>query len=200
MISAIILAAGLSRRMGSHKMLLPYGGASVIATVAEQVVASPVDETIVVVGHRGGDVARQLKDAPVRIVENPEYAKGMLSSVRRGVAAASAQATALMMVLGDQPTLQSSAIERLIAHYRAVEARIVAPSYNGRRGHPLIFDAAYREEILTRFDEVGLRGLMRAHPGAVSVLEVAQSEVLEDLDTPEDYQAALRRLEEKETG
>ena len=233
MIHAVILAAGLSRRMGAQKLLLPYAGRTLIGQVAGQVAASGVDRIVAVV--RGGDspagraeeVAEALANLGVgrlEIAVNPDADADMLSSVRCGLRALPGDCEGFLVVLGDQPTITAGLIDRMIAVFRAPAVgrdsanrsgessragapstakppataapraaghSIVVPAHKGRRGHPILFAACCRREVLTGLDGVGLRGLLAAHPEDVLELPEAAPAILADLDWPEDYRRAL---------
>ena len=197
MICAVVLAAGLSRRMGAQKLLLPFGGKTVVAHIVDQILASAVDEVHIVVGHEGRRVSRELSDRRVSVVTNPDYKSGMLSSVRCGLAALGQECRAVLVALGDQPSVTSKLIDRMVQSFAATQKQILVPFYDGRRGHPVLFSQAYRDEILTQYDDVGLRGFLRAHPDEVFELSVSSSAVLSDMDCPEDYQRELALIEKK---
>ena len=188
MISALILAAGQSRRMGVPKLLLPLGVHPLIARVADAVLASSVHETCVVVGPDSAGIRQALAVRAVRFVVNPHPDEGMLSSVRCGLRAVSPATKAVLVVLGDQPGLTTAIINRLFEVSRVGGKGLVLPTHGGQRGHPLLLDLRYREEILHGYDQTGLRGLLQAHPDAVTEVEMPSPAVLEDMDTPEDYQ------------
>ncbi len=197
MICAVVLAAGLSRRMGVQKLMLPFAGKTVVAHIVDQIIGSAVDEVHIVVGHEGRRVARELSDRRVCIVTNPDFESGMLSSVRCGLAALDQQCRAVLVALGDQPSVTSELIDRMIRSFAETEKQILVPFHDGRRGHPVLFSADYRDEILTRHDDVGLRGLLQAHREDVFELNVSDSSVLSDMDYPEDYQRELALIEKK---
>lgn len=183
--------------METQKLLLPFAGRTVIGHVAAQLLRSAVNDVLVVTGHEGHRVAAALEGAAVRIVPNPGYWEGMLSSVRTGVEAAPESWRGIMVVLGDQPSLQTSVVDALAAHFARHEDGIVLPTFEGKRGHPLVFSARFREEVLTEFDEEGLRGLLNAHPRSVHEWPVDTDTVLDDMDYPEDYRRELRALKER---
>ncbi len=199
MICAIVLAAGLSRRMGVQKVLLPFGGKAVIAHIVDQLLASTIDEVYVVTGHQAERISGELSDRAVSIVNNPDYESGMLSSVRRGLRALPEQCRAVLVALGDQPSITSKLVDRMLQSFCAAEKRILVPCYDGKRGHPIVFSELYRAEILTHYDDMGLRGLLHAHPGEVCELTVSTSAVLSDMDVPQDYQRELAAMEENAT-
>lgn len=115
----------------------------------------------------------------------------MLSSVRCGILGLPAGCSGAMVVLGDQPSITPQLIRELLRHFDRDARGIIVPTYDGRRGHPLLLSASYFEEVLTRFDEVGLRGLLAAHPADVREVPTA-CRVIDDMDTPHDYARELR--------
>jgi molybdenum cofactor cytidylyltransferase len=192
MICAIVLAAGRSRRMGVQKLLLDYGGKSVISRIVEQLLDSVIDEVYVVVGHDRDRVAEESRG--VSVVFNEDYKTGMLSSVRCGLRAIPETCRAVLVVLGDQPTITSKLVDEIVRAYAATEKGIVVPTYAGSRGHPLIISTRYRDRILTGYDDVGLRGLLHEHPGDVFELAVSTPHVCMDMDEPSDYSRAVDAL------
>ncbi len=197
MICAIVLAAGESRRMGSHKLLLPFGSTTIIAHIVDQLLRSAVSKVLVVVGHDEQRVADQLSGSSVEIVTNPNYKAGMLSSVRCGLQALPQECEAVLVALGDQPAVTSELVDEMARSFSATDKGILVPVYRGRRGHPLLFSGHYRDEILTHYDDVGLRGLMRTHPDDILDMDVSTPAVLSDMDYPEDYRRELESLDDK---
>ena len=112
----------------------------------------------------------------------------MLSSVRCGIRALPPDCQTALVARGDQPMIDTPLIDHLIAAFAATDKQILIPLHQGQRGHPLLFSRCYFDEILTRFDDVGLRGLLRAHPQDILELKVSTPSVLADIDRPEDYQ------------
>ena len=195
MISAIILAAGRSRRMGVQKLLMPFGGRTVIGHIAGEILRSPVDRTFVVVGQDAARIAEALAGLPLTLVTNADAEGEMLSSVRCGLRALPPDCEAVLVALGDQPTLTSDLVGRMIRAFRDEGRGIVVPVYGGRPGHPVLFSVRYRQEVLTGYDDVGLRGVRRAHPDDVFELRVTTSGVLADMDYPEDYRQELAKFQ-----
>jgi molybdenum cofactor cytidylyltransferase len=191
---AIVLAAGASSRMGTQKLLLPFGGKTVIAHVVEQVLASSIDEIYVVVGHQKELVSKELSVLQVHIVENPDYKSGMLSSVRYGLSAVPQKCQSVLVALGDQPSITTALIDQMVRSFASTKKRILVPMYRRKRGHPLLFSATYRNEIMSSFDDVGLRGLLRVHDEDVYEMNVSSPAVLSDMDYPEDFQRELERF------
>ena len=195
--TAIVLAAGESRRMGALKPLLPFGSSTVLQTVVRSLKASPVSRVRVVLGHRADEIAAVLVDEGVEIVRNPRYAKGMLTSIQAGLAGAPVGTEWAVIALGDQPSLRADVVSLLLAEAeRGLEAgqSLVVPSYGGRRGHPLVIHARHFGEISELSPEVGLRELMQRHPDRIRHVVVPDEGVLRDMDTPEEYQRELARL------
>lgn len=199
-VSAIVVAAGLSSRMGQNKLLLPFDGRTVIEHIVSVLLASPVDEVLVVTGHQHEALAQRLAAWPARLVFNPDYAQGeMLSSVQAGLRAAAAAAA--LLALGDLPTLQPDVIARIVAAYRLGLGSIVFPSYQMRRGHPLLVDRSHWAAILALGGEQNLRAYFRSVPAGIHHVAVDSPAVLHDMDTPEQYQRVLaEQARRRETG
>jgi molybdenum cofactor cytidylyltransferase len=195
MICAVVLAAGLSRRMGVQKLLLPFSGKTVIAHIVDQLLASTVDEIHVVAGHQAERISAELSGRALSVVKNPDYKSGMLSSVRQGLASLPEKCRAVMVVLGDQPSVTTELVDKMLQAFAATEKSILVPLYEGKRGHPILFCSLYRDEILTHYDDVGLRGLLHSHPGDIYELTVSDASVLCDMDYPEDYRRELGSYE-----
>lgn len=192
MISAILLAAGESRRMGQFKQLLPLGDKSFVEHCVDNLLASCVDEVIIVTGHREFEVRRAVADRPVRFAHNADYRAGMASSIKCGVRSLSENARAFVLALVDQPQIGSDVIDLVIEAYDKEPALIVIPAYAGKNGHPILLDLSLKEEIL-RFDpEQGLRQVVRAHRDQVTRVEMTSRSILEDFDLPEDYERVLK--------
>lgn len=209
MICAIVLAAGRSSRMGVQKLLLPFGppprrasgdagagGKTVILRIVDQLLASTVDKVFVVTGHEPERITKELSGKSVSIVHNTDYDSGMLSSVRCGLRALPERCRVVLVAIGDQPSISTELVDLMIRSFSATEKKILVPCYEGKRGHPLLFSALYHDEILTRYDDVGLRGLLHAHPDEVFELTVSTSSVLSDMDYPDDYQRELTAVNE----
>jgi molybdenum cofactor cytidylyltransferase len=171
--------------MGAQKLLLPLGDRPVIAHIVDEVLRSPVDRVFVIVGLDGARVAEALAGRRVEFATNPDPEGEMLTSIRCGLRAMPEDCAAVLMVLGDQPGVTADVI--------ASGRGIVAPIYKGKRGHPLLFAMRYRDELLNQYDDVGLCGLLRAHPEDVFEVEIPAPSVIEDMDLPEDYERETKR-------
>ena len=196
MICGIVLAAGSSRRMGVQKLLLPFGGKTVITHIVDQLLESSIDRVHVVVGNQAERVSREISDRPVSIVINANYESGMLSSVRCGLQSLPRQCRTVLVALGDQPSMTSELINQMLHSFRASEKSILVPLYKGRRGHPILFSIVHRDNVLTHYDDVGLRGLLHSHPDDVYELTVSTSSVLMDMDYPADYRRELMSFDQ----
>ena len=192
MIGAVILAAGRSRRMGRNKMLLPYGASTVLETIVKEVTACPaVAEVVVVTGHESDRIAALLASYPVRCTFNPAYARAeMLVSLQVGVRALSAATQAALVVPGDHPRLRRAVIQRVVEAYQA--GAIVIPSYRMKRGHPILIDRAWWDDLLALPETATLRDFIRAHEDHIQYVVVDTDSVLKDVDTPEEYSDLLK--------
>ncbi|HYX42610.1 MAG TPA: nucleotidyltransferase family protein [Pyrinomonadaceae bacterium] len=187
MIAAILLAAGRSRRMGAFKPLLPFGGRTVLEACVANLRAAGVVEIVVVVGHRGDEVRARLQDQALRFAVNEAVASEMSVSIARGVAQLSDGAQAVLIALGDQPAVTPEVIRRVLETRAETGARLVVPEYEGRGGHPVLIDLAYRDELLNLDPARGLRALFDAHRDEVRRVPVASAYITRDMDTWADY-------------
>lgn len=192
MIWALILAAGESKRMGKPKLLLPFGEKTIIETVIGNVVKSGVDKVLVVLGSDRKKIEKKIRDYPVKIIVNPHYVRGMLSSVQEGFHALPQEARAVLVVLGDQPAVSSDIINEIIEAFQRTGKGIVVPVYKGNRGHPVLIDMKYRDEVEKLSPEVGLRGIVYNHPEDVLEVQVETPGILQDIDNAGDYRRELK--------
>ncbi len=193
-ISGIILAAGLSTRMGEPKQLLPFGDSTIIETVIDNLLGSKLNEVIVVVGHEAERVQAHIRHKPIEIAFNPDYQEGMLTSAQCGVGAISASADAFAITLVDLPLITPDLVNLVIDTYVQTEGGIAVPSYNYRRGHPVIFDRHYAADILALDeDSGGVRSLFKKYADDIHYVTVDTDQVLMDIDYRTDYEEALRK-------
>jgi len=197
MICAVVLAAGQSLRMGVQKLLLPFAGTTVIGHIVGQIVRGPVDHTIVVVGADRQLVIDAVDGLGAAIAVNPDVGADMLSSVRCGLRALPERCSAVLVALGDQPSITTSLVEELVAAFGDSAWPIVVPVHQGKRGHPMLISMRYRQEILMKYDDVGLRGLLADHPQDIFQLPVTTQGVLDDMDRPEDYRREISRQRQR---
>ncbi len=191
----IVLAAGLSSRLGRNKLLLPMGLKPIIVWTTENALASPLDEVIVVTGHQHLAVEEVVGHFPVRTVYNPDYAKGQSTSLIAGVRAASPWTECFVFFLGDQPLIGPETVMPLLNRFRQTDALLVVPEFAGKRGNPVVVSTKLRKELLSLTGDAGARGLLEAHADAVETVEVFDPAVRMDVDREEDYDACLKVFE-----
>ena len=191
-IAAIILAAGQSRRMGQiNKLLAQIDGQAMVNRVVAAVRASRAGPILVVVGHEADKLRAAIGNDNVRFVENPDYAKGLSTSLARATAALDRNVDGVVVCLGDMPRVSAAAIDRLIAAFDPLEGRaICVPTYNGKRGNPMIFAQRFFDEVRDISGDLGARQLTGAYPDLTCEVEMAEDGVLLDIDTP----SALSRI------
>ena len=195
MISAVILAAGESRRMGKqNKLLLPVGGEALLVKLVKSVCDSDVGQVLVVIGHEAEKIRRELNNFPLSFVYNPNFSEGMTTSIKSGVKEVSPDCDGYMICLADMPFINTSEINKLIHAYaqnRIKEKRlIVIPVYQGHRGNPVLFSTEFREDILEHKMEYGCKGVIMKNFESVKEIEMDDDSMLLDVDTLEDYQRA----------
>ena len=183
MISAIILAAGESKRMGKSKQLIPFGRSTILEETVNNMLNSKVSEVIVVLGSRADEVTEKIAFKPVKTVVNPDYQQGMSTSVIAGLRLIDSSALAVMIALGDQPLINSQAINRLIEEFCNHDKGIAIPTYQGRRGHPVIFAIRYKGELLRLKGDIGGREIIDRHPDDVLEVAVNCEGICIDIDT-----------------
>lgn len=189
-VSAVVLAAGLSTRMGEQKLLLPIDTRPMIRHVVEAALRSSVDEVIIVVGPRSEDLLGLLLGLRVKTVENPDPARGMSSSLQCGLRAVRSDCGAVVFLLGDQPFVTGEVIDLLVARFRERPALIVRPAIDGRPVHPVLMASVLFPEILEQSGDVGGREVIARHSDEVELVCVDDRLVGLDVDTAEDYEAA----------
>ena len=201
MVSAVVLAAGMSTRMGRNKLLLTFRDKPLVVHAVDTLLASKAGEIIVVLGHESEKIWDQLEDyagqAPnggqrrrVRLVKNADYRDGLSTSVRAGVEAVSRETGAIMIYLADQPLLEPADVDRIIAAFTTAKAEdkmIVVPFFNGERGNPVILDASLRDSILGIVGDVGCKGVIKRYPEKVYAIEMENDHVVRDVDDVQAY-------------
>jgi len=190
MVVGIVLAAGMSTRMGRPKQLLPLGGRPALAWIVD-ILAARLDQVVVVLGHRAEEIAAAVADCGVTLAMNENYRQGMLSSVQCGLRAV--VDVDYLICLGDQPQLAGSVVEQVLQASTTADRGMVIPTYEGKRGHPIYLRSKYRREVLDLSLDGGLNRLMQRHPDDVLEVAVAEDGILEDMDTPADYQHQLKK-------
>lgn len=187
---AIILAAGESRRMGEPKQLLPFAGKTMLECVLDAFTTPRVDQILVVLGHRAEQIARRICSSGATIVANKMHKRGMFSSVQAGLRAVPPSAKLVLLGLGDQPRLKRATVDKLVSGF---PGKILIPTFNGRQGHPLLFEARYIPEILALDESLTLKHFLANHPDEITRRVVDDEGVLVDIDDRASYERELRR-------
>jgi molybdenum cofactor cytidylyltransferase len=197
MIVGIILSAGESKRMGTPKQLLPWGKSIILQQVIDNTSASRLGKVLLVLGYRAEDIADKISlSSKTSIVVNHDFKTGMSSSVKCGISHAPVDADAFMLLLGDQPFIGSGIINQLIDCYRTGKHGIIVPVYGGQRGHPVIFDSYYKQELLAISDQ-GAKEVTERHNEDIVEVHVESADVLADIDTPQEYESARKQAEKR---
>jgi molybdenum cofactor cytidylyltransferase len=191
----IILAAGESKRMGFPKMLLTFNGKTMIENVISNVKGSDIENIIVVLGADREVIAETITHLQLKCCFNDSYKKGMLSSVQCGFKDLPSDFKAVLIFQGDQPLITPREINRVIEAYNLSGKGIVIPVHNKMRGHPLLIDRKYRDEIEKLDSRDGLRSLAYRFSDDVMEVETDDPGILRDFDTNEDY---LKEINQKQ--
>ena len=189
-VAAIVLAAGMSSRMapmGQHKVLLPWtNGKTIIEHIIDQLTLARIDHITVITGNRADEVGALAKARGADVVYNPDYQAGeMLSSLKVGLKAQPSTMAAAMIVLGDQPRIQPKIVGQVTMAYAEGKGDLIAPSYQMRRGHPILIDRRYWRELLALPEHAAPRDVISKH--TVTYINVDNDSILNDVDTPQDY-------------
>ncbi len=195
-IPTVILAAGASRRLGRPKQLLEVGGKPLIWHVATRALASTCDGVFAVLGYQADAMREALSDLPVEIVLNPDFADGMSTSLRAGVAALPDDADAFVVLLGDQPEVDPAAISAVIAARRNTGAPVVRTRYGAQPSNPVLFGLETFAELRMLRGDVGGRSVVRAYRDRLVEVRAAADTPPEDVDTEEAYRALLARWQD----
>jgi molybdenum cofactor cytidylyltransferase len=192
-ISAVLIAAGESTRMGRPKPLLPWHGVPLVEYQTAALVGAGVTEVVVVVGHQHELVAPHVRGPGVRHVVNRDYRLGKTGSIKAGARSVDAEAAVILLLAVDQPR-PSEIISTVVDAHLQADALVTSPRYEGRGGHPLVFSADLRGELEAISEEgEGVREVFRAHRAAVNEVSVDDPIVCLDLNSPEEYEDAKER-------
>jgi molybdenum cofactor cytidylyltransferase len=185
-VAAIVLAAGQGTRMGGAKMTAPYAGKALVAHAHEAVAGSAASPVLTVIGHDADKVRAALGAIDTTLVENPDYAGGMSTSLKAGIAALPDEIGGALVLLGDMPLVTPSILDRLIAAFRNnPAAKAVVPTVAGRRGNPILIGRALFPDVMTLVGDVGARHLLAAAGSDIIEIAVDDGAVLTAIDTPE---------------
>lgn len=191
MITAIILAAGESKRMGQPKMLMPWGKSTVLQTVISTFQAAGIKDILVVTGGAHQQV-ETLIGKTVQTVYNENYKDGeMLSSIQLGLSVKKREASAALICLGDQPQVEERSVRSICNAYLANKSQLVVPSYEMQRGHPWLVARPLWDELLEMKAPKTPRDFLKKHARMIHYVNVGTPSILTDLDTPEDYEKSI---------
>ena len=185
--SAIILSAGFSSRMGSFKPLLPISGRAAIMHLLDSFIEAGISDIKVITGYRGKEIEKALAGYNVDIVQNPQYEKGMYTSVQKGVAAISPKQQAFFILPVDYPLIRPESIRKMALYWPLVQKKIVYPVFEERKGHPPLISTALIPEILAGDQPEGLRSILRKYREDSCLLEVDDYFINMDMDNKSDY-------------
>lgn len=192
-IAGVVLAAGQSRRMGRPKLTLPWGDTTIIGKVVATLAHSGLSEIHLVTGGDRAEVEEAVRklelDIPVGFVFNPDYQEDeMIVSIQAGLAALSDHLEAAVIALGDQPQIELGTVQALLEAYRCHSAGLIVPSYRMRRGHPWLVRRALWADVQALQAPQNLRDFLNANAEGIHYVSVDTESVLQDIDTPGDYQ------------
>ncbi|MBL8502311.1 MAG: molybdopterin-binding/glycosyltransferase family 2 protein [Rhodocyclaceae bacterium] len=191
-VAALVLAAGQSSRMGgANKLLADVGGVPMLLRAANAALASKAASVTVVLGHEAERAEALLADRRVTLVRNPDFAEGLSTSLRAGIAALPAEAEAVVVLLADMPRISAVQVDRLIDAFERRQPAIVVPQHNGRRGNPILWPRAFFASMQGLSGDQGARGLLEANAGRVRYVDMDDDAIHADVDTPD----GLRALE-----
>jgi molybdenum cofactor cytidylyltransferase len=196
-ISALLLAAGSSTRMGQPKALLPLQNKPAILHCLATLLNIRPWEIIVILGTESEEAVSLIEKMPVKLMFNTLPQSDMAKSVRLGFQAMKQQATGALICLVDHPLVQAGTLKQMVVKAMAAPDQIIIPTFQGRRGHPTLFPRTLLSEIYQGFN---LREIIGRHPDKVTLLPVDDEGIVLEMDTPEDYRKICRRLEETTHG
>ena len=191
-VSAILLGAGESKRMGVDKLSLPLGKKTVLERSLDPLVRSKVKEVIVVLGGRTKGMRVCLEGLKVKVIINPQCRKGMSTSIRQGLQAISPDSQGILIALGDQPFVKRRTIDALIDAFFRKKGGIVVPSFNGRKGHPVVFDRKYEKDLMRLRGDAGGRTILEKYSYDVVEARTKSEGVVKDLDTWKEYRKSVK--------
>ncbi len=195
MISALILAAGASKRMGQPKMLLPWGNDTVLGHVIQVYKKAGVSSILIVTGSEKDKVEQIIKIQGATGVYNPDHARGeMLSSIQAGLRVMRSKVEAALICLGDQPQVEVDTVRLILQKYADETPLLIVPSYQMRRGHPWLVSRSLWKDIFELSPHQSTREFLNSNASKITYLTVDRPSVIQDLDTPEDY--ARYKMEE----
>jgi len=179
--------------MGVNKLSLPWGKKTIFEQCLHSLLRSNVDEVIVVINRRLEGFVPLLRDRRIKVLINPQYKRGMSTSIRRGLQAIHPQTRGILIALGDEPRVKARTINGLIQAFAQKRGEIIIPFYRGRRGHPVIFDRSYKGELSRLRGDVGAKSILEKYPERVFEFRTKSEAVVKDIDLWKDYVKESRR-------
>ena len=189
-VSAILLAAGRSQRMGAPKPLLPVRGRPAVVRCLEGLQGSQVADIVIVINPEGGGIVEAVMGFPVRVAVNEMPGSDMAGSVKAGLHLVNRDATAVLVCLCDHPLVRPETIEAMVSLHARLPGTIVIPAWHGRRGHPTLFPRVVLEDLGTF---ATLRDVIGHHNAKITLLDVDDEGVVLDMNTRGDYRRILDR-------
>jgi len=195
MIAGLTLAAGESSRMGTPKATLAYRGRTFLETIVQTLREAGIERIVVVLGHRAEEIQRQVKIGPAQAIINPYYRTGQTSSLQAGLRALLAdELEGVLLCLVDHPAVSAETVRRTMATFRQGGAPVVIPTYQGRRGHPVLIGRQLFDELLRLASDAGADSVIRKYRSGTQFVAVEDEGVVTDVDDPDSY----RRLTDKD--
>jgi molybdenum cofactor cytidylyltransferase len=199
MVSAILLGAGESKRMGRNKLLLPWRGKTLLEHCVDTLLRSKIKEVIVVLSDKSKEMRSPLEKSSffmrkkLKVTMNPQYRRGMSTSIKKGIQGVDPRSDGILIALGDQPFLKTRTVNALIRAFNQGRGEIIVPSFKKRKGHPVIFHRRFEKELLRLREDVGGKSILQKYSKNVKAVPVKSEGVIKDIDTRKDYDGELRK-------
>jgi molybdenum cofactor cytidylyltransferase len=192
MIAGLILAAGESSRMGTPKATLAYRGRTFVELIVQTLSEAGIERIVVVLGHQAEDIQRQVKIEAAQVVINPDYRSGQTSSLQVGLRSLVADdLEAILLCLVDHPAVAAETVRNIVTTFRQSGAPVVIPTYQGRRGHPVLIGRQVFGELLGLARDAGADSVVRRYRPATRFVEVEDQGIVMDVDDPESYRRLI---------
>ncbi|MGQ9509179.1 MAG: nucleotidyltransferase family protein [Thermodesulfobacteriota bacterium] len=198
-ISAILLGAGESKRMGENKLDLPWGKKTILEKCLQTLIRSEVKEIVLVLNEKMKKKVNVLRNKKVKIVFNPDYRKGMSTSISRGLKVIDPKSQGILIALGDQPALKTRTINAIVLRFRVEGKGIIVPTFQGKWGHPVLFHRRYYKDLLKLKGDIGGKYLIQKNLSDVLMLPLKSRGIIQDIDNWKNYyemkEKTLSRIE-----
>jgi molybdenum cofactor cytidylyltransferase len=194
MITGLILAAGQGKRLGTIKPLLPTDQGAMLDVVLGRYRAAALDSLVLVLGYEARRIIQQISLSELKVIINGQHRSGMAGSIQRGLAHVPPGSQAVMIAMGDMPLVTTPTIKTLIREYKKGKKGIVVPVHDKRRGHPVIIDLKYLDDMLALRGDIGARPVLEAHPDDIREVKIKSDEIHIDVDTREAWEEIQARL------